>query len=59
MDMCASLHSDIIDKVNYDITEEEDDNKRHKTDNETANVNEGGFSVPSPDNKCKGGIVLQ
>ncbi len=67
-DVCARPHSGIrlyvINEVNKDSTEEEDNNKRNQTDNETiANDNKevsiggGGFSVPSPDN-CMGCIDL-
>ncbi len=64
-DACARPHSGIrlyvINEVNEDILEEEDNDKRKQTNNDTANDNKeasiggGGFSMPSLDN-CKGCI---
>ena len=57
-DACARPHSgtrlSVINEVNKDSTEEEDNDERNQSDNETANGKEeasiggGGFSVPSP-----------
>ncbi len=64
-DVCARLHSSarlyVINEVNENNTEDEDNDKRNKTNNVTANDNKeasiggGGFSMPSLDN-CKGCI---
>jgi hypothetical protein len=63
---CARPHSGIrlsvINEVSKDSTDKEDDNKRNKSNNETANDNQkesiggSGFLLPSPDDNCKGGI---
>ncbi len=65
---CTRPHSGIrlsvINKVENDGMMGNDDNKRNKTDNETANgikeMSIGGcdFSVPSPGYNCKGGTML-
>ncbi len=65
-DACARQHSGIrlsvVNEVDNDSTEDNDDNKRIKTDYETANVDKeasiggSGFSVLSPDVSCKGSI---
>jgi hypothetical protein len=65
-DTCARPHSGIrlsvIDKVYNDSTEEDNNNERHKTNNEITNSNEeasiggSGFSVPSPDDNCEAGV---
>jgi hypothetical protein len=65
---CARSHSGIrptvIDEVDNDSMKGDDDNKRIKTDNETANGNKelsiggSGFSLHSPGYNCEGVIVL-
>jgi hypothetical protein len=65
---CARPHSGIrlsvITKVDNDSMKGDDDNKRIKTDNETANgdmemsIGCSGFFLHSPGYNCKGGIVL-
>jgi hypothetical protein len=62
--VCARPHSGIrlsvINKVDNNCMKGDDDNKRNKTNNDTANSNKemsiggSGFSVPSPGNNCKG-----
>ena len=66
--VCARPHSGIrlsvIDKVDNDSMEGDDDNKRNKTDNETANgdkemsIGGSGFFLHSPGYNCECGIVL-
>ncbi len=65
-DACARQHSGIklsvINEVDNNSTEEDDNNKRNKSDCEIANSNKeasiggSGFSVLSPNYKCKGSI---
>jgi hypothetical protein len=65
-DTCARLHSGIrlsvINEVDDDSTEKDNNNERHKINNETTHSNKeasiggSGFSVPSPDDKCKAGV---
>jgi hypothetical protein len=64
-DACARQHSSVrlsvVNKVDNNSTEDNDDNKKNKTDYETTNVDKeasiggNGFSVLSP-NVSKGGI---
>ena len=65
---CERRHSGIrlsvIDEVDNNSMKGDDDNKRNKTDNETANgdkemsIGGSGFSLHSPVYNCEGGIVL-
>ncbi len=69
---CARPHSGIrlsvIDEVDAEVDNDsmkgDDDNKRNKTDNETANnyeemsIGGSGFSLHSPGYNCEGGIIL-
>ena len=60
----SGIRLSVIDEVDNDSMEGDDDNKRNKTNNETANGNKevriggSGFSLHSPDYNCEGDIVL-